>query len=179
MTAEWLAFPSRAASVPDVAPEGFTLRRARVEDRPFLRRLYEDSRAEELALLDWPDAARASFLDSQFSLQHIHYVTHFPHADFLVVERMGNAVGRLYIDDRDEGLHVIDISLVRDEQGKGSGTMLIRACVALAVSRGTDVTLQVSRFNPRAFALYRRLDFDVVAETDTQLAMRWRQLKTA
>jgi ribosomal protein S18 acetylase RimI-like enzyme len=179
VTGQPIAFPSRVTSIPDVAPEGFTLRRATVGDRPFLRCLYEDSRAEEFASIPWPDAARASFLDSQFSLQHTHYVTHFPHADFLVVEHMGRPVGRLYIDDRDAAAHVIDISVIRGEQGKGIGTTLMRACMALAASRGAGVTLQVSRYNSRAYSLYQRLGFGVVGESDTHLVMRWRQLNTA
>ncbi|MET0616312.1 MAG: GNAT family N-acetyltransferase [Luteibacter sp.] len=140
---------------------------------PFLRRLYEDSRAEERAMAAWPDAMMAPFLDSQFALQHTHYVTHFPDTDFLIVERRGNAIGRFYVDDRGENLHVVDITLLIDEQGKGHGEALMRAAMAQAARDGQGVSLQVSRANPRAGAFYRRLGFHVSAETDSHLAMRW------
>jgi len=169
----WTPFPPRTGSVSDLVPEGLELRRATDGDAPFLRRLYADSRADELAIVPWPEAALEAFLDSQFSLQHRHYVTHFARADFFIVERRGVPVGRFYVDDRDDRRHVVDISLCIGDQRKGYGTRLMQALMSRAARAGQSVTLHVSQANHHAQAFYRRLGFQVIGENGSHLAMQW------
>ncbi|KAF1009726.1 MAG: hypothetical protein GAK28_00370 [Luteibacter sp.] len=166
-------FPIRKTLYEDIGGTGFHLRAAGTDDLPFLRQLYAHSRAEEMKGVPWPEAAKHRFLDSQFELQHTHYLSHYPDADFFILERDGHPMGRLYVDDRDGNLHVIDISLLVSMQGKGIGTDVLASLQATAVSRGFGVTLHVSRFNPRAQALYERLGFMVTGTSDTHTAMRW------
>nr|WP_256452183.1 GNAT family N-acetyltransferase [Luteibacter aegosomatis] len=154
-------------------PDGLDLRRATDSDVAFLRRLYADSRAGELAIVPWPEAVLDAFLDSQFALQHRHYVTHFARADFFIVERQGVPVGRFYVDDRDDHRHVIDISLCIGDQGKGHGTRLMQALMSRAARARQSVTLQVSQANHHAQAFYRRLGFQVIGENGSHLAMQW------
>ena len=39
------------------------------------------------------------FLAQQFDAQHRHYQRHYPDAEWLVIERGGEAIGRLYIEE--------------------------------------------------------------------------------
>jgi len=159
----------------DAVVEGLSLRRAGESDLPFLRRLYGDVRAEELAAVPWAGDTRARFLDSQFALQHTHYVTHFPRGDFLVVERDGRAVGRLYLDEREADVHIVDIGLLSSVRGHGIGTTLLRRQMTRVATRGGGVTLQVDVANVRARALYRRLGFvpHGKATSVSHTPMRW------
>lgn len=156
------------------------LRRERGEDRPALRALYASTRQEELAAVPWPEATKAAFLDQQFALQHHHYVTHFPAADFLVVVSSGALVGRIYRDGvapeaTGEACDtVIDVSLLPGWRGRGLGTALLRAVMEDAARRGRGVALSVFVPNERARRLYERLGFTAVAMNGPYLAMRWR-----
>lgn len=171
-----LVFPATAtaplAQSPHV-PAGIALRAACAADSGFLRELYGELRADELAGVPWPAPLKQTFLDSQFALQHRHYTTQFPAADFLIVERAGGAVGRLYLDRRDAEWRLIDIGLLASARGSGLGTALLRHALALAGARGAGLALHVQRDNTRARALYERLGFCAGALDGLHQAMRW------
>ncbi|MBK7657618.1 MAG: GNAT family N-acetyltransferase [Betaproteobacteria bacterium] len=156
------------------------LRGARGTDEPALRALYASTREDELAAAPWPPAVTAAFLDHQFALQHHHYVTHFPEADFLVIESPDGIAGRLYRERVPEGAPagecdaVIDVCLLPAWRRRGVGTSLLRAVMEEATGRGRGVALQVLARNDGARRLYERLGFAVSATNGAHLAMRWR-----
>ena len=158
-----------------LAAHGLRLRPARADDLPFLRRLYGETRAAELAGVPWPEAVREQFLDSQFALQHRHYVNHFADADFLVLERGGDPVGRLYLQRAAPDFLIVDISLLGCVQGQGMGRGLIAAVQEMAVAEGSGVQLHVDVRNVRAQCLYRRLGFALLSPEPegAHLRMRW------
>jgi len=164
---------------PNLAPvnwraKGLALRSIRFEDAFFLRDLYADLRAEELAAVDWPPAQKRAFTDSQYDLQDAHFGRAHPHAWRLIVERRGKAVGRLYLDDTPEGLLVVDIGLLALVRGKGIGGDLLKAAQAQARRQGSPgVWLHVLKDNVRARTLYERLGFAATGETATHWRMDW------
>lgn len=166
-------FPAGTWTLPCEVPAGLTLRVASEDDFPLLRRIYAHSRAEEMASVPWPEDIRERFLHSQFAAQHSHYVTHFPDAGFLIAYEGDEPIGRLYVDQRGEDLHIVDISLLGQKQGRGLGSRLIGALMEHAARRPGAVTLHVHRLNHRAQTLYQRLGFTVVGESDSHLSMRW------
>jgi ribosomal protein S18 acetylase RimI-like enzyme len=171
---------------PQLRREGYTLRWVAESDGVFLRALYACSRAEELALVEWPDGAMAAFLDSQFALQHRHFVHYFADAEFLILEYQNEPIGRLYVSRQKADWLVIDIGLMPAYRGKGLGSALLTQLLAAAQRNGAcSVALHVEQRNVRAHHLYRRLGFrDESLEGFHQL-MRWRvpggdvQLNTA
>lgn len=148
-----------------VAP-GLTVREATPADGPFLRRLYDSTRAEELAGLAWDDRTRRAFLDQQLDAQAVGYRHQFPDASFLLVDLEGADVGRLYLADEGPTVHVLDISLLPEHQGVGLGGALL----GWVIGHGRRVTLSVVGGNP-ARRLYERLGFVVVAEQPPYLSM--------
>jgi ribosomal protein S18 acetylase RimI-like enzyme len=142
-------------------------------DIAFLRRLYRSTREDELALTDWPEPAKAAFCDSQFDLQHIHFVRHFPQAQFLVIRHEDAPIGRLIVDDSGEAVHVVDIGLLPERRGQGIGGALLRALQSYAAETGRSVKLQVEQRNLRAQKLYRRLEFAAGEPGPTHLPMSW------
>ena len=79
--------------------QGFALRPETEADVPFLRRLYISTRWEELApVVDWTDAQKIAFLESQFALQRHHYRTYYAASEFAVLDKDGVPAGRIYID---------------------------------------------------------------------------------
>ena len=160
--------------VPAHAIPGIALRPVAACDYPFLRALYRSTREPELALTGWPEEARRAFCESQFSLQDRFYREHYPRTAFLVIERDGSAIGRIYVDTAPpRELRLMDIALLPGERGRGLGTALLRWLVAWADRESRDVTLHVERDNP-ARRLYGRHGFADEAEEGPYMKMRRR-----
>lgn len=154
--------------------QGFGWRAAERGDIDFMRRLYEMLRADEMALIAWPEGTREAFLDSQFALQHHHFTTHFEHAEFLVLEHGGTAIGRLYLLRDAPRWSIIDIGLLPAWQGRGLGGALLRQLqqdAQDADARG--LSLHVRLDNPRAHALYLRLGFRNGSVDGMHRLMHW------
>ncbi|HAV35432.1 MAG TPA: GNAT family N-acetyltransferase, partial [Massilia sp.] len=66
-------------------------------DEAFLRRLYAEVRAPEIALTGWDAVTAEAFLRMQFDAQHHHYQKHYAGARFDIVEHEGVPAGRLYV----------------------------------------------------------------------------------
>lgn len=153
---------------------GFFLRPCHANDLPFLRELYGEGRAGELADVAWPDDAKRAFLDDQFSLQHRHYLAHFAAADFLILEHAGLSIGRLYLLRAQPRFQLIDIALLPDWCGKGIGSKLIHAAQARSHTDGADgVDLHADMRNVPAQRLYERLGFRTVAQEGAHFRMQW------
>jgi GNAT superfamily N-acetyltransferase len=148
-----------AGLVPDVS-----LREEGEQDRGFLAALYASTRAEELAAVPWSDAQKREFLDHQFALQREQYRLHYAGAEWLVIEREQQPVGRLYLKRGRVDLRLMDIALMPELRGQGLGTRLTRAVLEWGDALGLPVTLHVEPFNP-AYRLYRRFGFAYVRST--------------
>jgi RimJ/RimL family protein N-acetyltransferase len=152
-----------------VVPDGLTARPRTAADTEFLAALYASTRATELAPVPWPDDAKRAFLRQQFDAQTKHYDQHYADAEFLVLERDGEPVGRLILFWGADDLRIVDISLVPACCGHGLGTALLGAAMAQAPG---SVSIHVERFNP-ALRLYQRLGFVHEEDTGVYFRMRW------
>ena len=158
--------PLRAA-----AEFGVSYRPMAEEDLPFVADLYASTRREEVAQAGWPPEMQEAFLAQQHEAQHSHYSLHFADAEWLIVERSGEAIGRLYLRDEAEALNIIDISLVPHSRGQGIGGAILRDVLDQAANLGKGVTIHVEKFNP-ARRLYERLGFRLVADLGVYDLMR-------
>lgn len=152
--------------------DSIRLRKVTDDDIPFLRRLYFSTREPEMQMVTWTDAEKLAFLHMQFTAQKTHYDTYYADADFLVIERDGVAVGRLYIDRAPEDIRVVDIALMPEQRGSGIGTMLLKEVMEEAAASSRPVTIHVERYNP-ALRLYERLGFRHVDDNGVYYLMRW------
>ncbi|WP_211453038.1 GNAT family N-acetyltransferase [Collimonas antrihumi] len=155
------AFPAGAPLETPVALQrrGIRLRPCIAADIGFLTSLYRQLRIAELAPLPWTDAQKHAFIDSQFALQHRHYLTHYSHADFLLIECNDEPIGRLYLSRQMSEFLIIDISLTPGWRNGGIGTALIRHAQVLAENAGAGLNLHVDQRNDGARKLYERLGF--------------------
>jgi ribosomal protein S18 acetylase RimI-like enzyme len=163
----------RTQSISPAAPgRALTLRPIRPEDRDVLRRIYASTRAEELAQVDWTDAQKDAFLTMQFDAQHAYYQENYPRAAFDLILLDGQPIGRLYLDQWDDQIRIVDIALLPQQRGQGIGTALLRAILDRGRQLALPVTIHVERFNP-ALRLYDRLGFRTIEDKGVYLLMEW------
>jgi ribosomal protein S18 acetylase RimI-like enzyme len=141
-------------------------------DRPFLATLYASTRVAELAITDWTDEQKVTFLNWQFNAQTIHYDEYYGEADFLIVEKDGVPIGRLYVDRAPMQIEIIDIALLPQFRGSGLGTRLLRDILREGQESGRPVKIYVETFNP-ARHLYDRLGFQHVDTNGVYHLMTW------
>lgn len=151
---------------------GISYREETEEDRPFTAALYASTRAEEVASTGWPLEAQHAFLRQQFEAQHEHYRRHYPDAEWLIIERGGEAIGRLYTEVWPSQIRIIDIALAPAARGQGIGRAIIEDVGAVARSLGKSVSIHVEKNNPARF-LYQRIGFRVVEDKGIYDLMEW------
>lgn len=151
---------------------GISFRPITDDDLPFLFAVYASTRAEELAVTGWPEEMKQQFLAQQFDAQHRHYQRHYPDAEWLVIERGGEAVGRLYVEEWESQMRIIDISLLPAARGGGAGSAILGDLMRDAAAKSKRVSIQVERTNP-AMRLYHRLGFVTLEEQEVYHRLEW------
>lgn len=130
----------------------------RDDDYPFVQELYHSTRVEEVAVTGWPIEMQRAFLAQQCDAQHRHYRTSYVAAEWLVIERGGEAIGRLYLDHSGGKTALLDIALMPAARGSGIGTAIVADVLAEAARAGRAVEIYVEVNNP-ARRIYDRFGF--------------------
>ena len=142
-------------------------------DLPFVAQLFASTRREEVAQTGWPPDVQEAFLLQQHDAQHRHYSTQFGGAEWLIITRGGEDIGRLYLHQETAEVHVLDISLLPESRGHGLGEAILRDVLAMARGLGKGVMIYVEQTN-RARHLYDRLGFEAVERQGIYDLMRAR-----
>jgi ribosomal protein S18 acetylase RimI-like enzyme len=154
------------------AQAGLSFRPMADADLPFLYRLYASTRADELAPVPWSEAQKDAFLRQQFGAQHSHYQQYYPKAEWLVVMRGAEDIGRVYVERWEREHRLIDIAFLPEHRGKGLGEALLRDLMDEAAAAGKGMQTHVEKFNP-AMHLYTRLGFVTAEDKGVYDLMRW------
>ena len=139
-------------------------------DDSFLAGVYASTRAEELAITGWSEQQKTAFCRMQFDAQSADYRQNYPGALFQIIERDGVSIGRLYVGHVEREIRIIDISLLPEHRGSGTGTQMLHDLQEEARSAGKSLTIHVERFNP-ALRLYERLGFHQIEDKGVYLLM--------
>lgn len=154
--------------------EAITLRPVRLEDEAFLHEVYASTRQAELDATGWDAAQREAFLRSQFASQHRHYTTHFADAQFSVIERGGQSVGRLYVHRGAVEIGLVEIALLPAHRGAGIGGRMVKEVIAEAERTGLPVGAYVECGNDGSRRFFERLGFVVVGQEGAHFRIEWR-----
>lgn len=134
-----------------------TLRKANPSDSEFA---YRTKRA---AFKVYVEKAGGWDEDKQRQLHNRRFGAH----DFWVINSDGTDVGIMAMAVATDCVHVHQLFILPEHQGKGIGG----ACMSLILEEARQlelpVRLRVMKVNPRALAFYRRLGFTRSGETDT------------
>ena len=153
-------------------PAGIGFRLISDADAEFLCVLYASTRAQELAPVAWPEEMKQHFLREQFGFQHKHYQQVYKDADFLLIQRNGVPIGRIYIDRAAEEICLIDLALIPACRGQGLGSALLAELIDEASRAQRGITLHVEP-NNSAQHLYTRVGFKLVEHRGVYDFLRW------
>lgn len=103
--------------------QGVTLRRRGDGDADFMRTLFFSYRQPQLQGIGGSAVDNLALLEQQYQLQCRHYQQLSGPLAWGVVEMAGQPVGRLYLQQREHSLHLLDLILLPafQQQGLGSG----------------------------------------------------------
>lgn len=149
--------------------ESVSLRLATPDDEAFLLELFGSTRIDEFKFL--ADATQLEALvRMQFNLQRQQYEAGYPKAEHNIILRDGQPVGRLFVDEGEREITLVDVALVPECRNDGIGRYLIEQLLARAAAAKKPVRLHVVKSNP-ARRLYERLGFQQVSEDGVYVEM--------
>jgi ribosomal protein S18 acetylase RimI-like enzyme len=152
--------------------QGVSLRLAVEQDEDFQLRVYASTRADELALTGWPEAAQAAFARMQFAAQGKQYTTTYPGARVSIILVGEEPAGRLIVYHGAAEIRVVDIALLPEFRGQGIGEGILRDLQAQARAVGKALRLSVLT-DGRARRLYERLGFVPLQGHEIYTEMEW------
>lgn len=155
-----------------------TLRDAGPDDEPFLLQVFACTRAAEMALVPWTDEQRAAFLQMQFNAQHSFYHERYPDADYKVILREGEPVGRLYVLREKELIRIMDITVLPDHRKAGIGSGLLQSLLDEAAESKQRVQIYVESYNP-SLALFKKMAFSILQEEGINYLLEWNVARAA
>jgi ribosomal protein S18 acetylase RimI-like enzyme len=155
-----------------------TLRDADPDDEPFLLQVFACTREAELAQVPWSDEQRDAFLQMQFNAQHSYYHERYPDADYKVILRDGEPVGRLYVLREKDLIRIMDITVLPQYRNSGIGSELTRGVLEEAVESGRNVQIYVETFNP-SVELFKKIGFSILQEEGINYLLEWNAAKVA
>jgi|SRR5215831_2629842 len=152
--------------------EQVTLRPVTAADDDFIFNCYASTRAQELEQLPWSPEQKENFVRMQYTAQKQHYAAEAPQADHDIIYVDSAPVGRIYLDRRENVLHILDITVLPQHRNHGTGALLLRRLLDEAGSAGKPVTIYVENFNP-SLHFFERLGFQKDHEKGFHLLMKW------
>lgn len=148
------------------------LRPETAQDVHFLAQLFRSTR-EDLLQLPLPEAMLSNLVEMQFNAQQSSYRQHFPDAEFSVIEKDGERIGRLITHDGDTAIRLVCIALLPQARNQGHGRYLLQTLQAAATFAGKPLALSVSTQNAAAERLYLSLGFQTSHDDGANLEMIW------
>ena len=152
--------------------ERMTLRPVTAADDDFIFSCYASTRAQELAQVPWSPEQKEAFVRMQYTAQKQHYAAEAPRASHDIIYADATPVGRIFVDRRQDALHILDITVLPEHRNHGTGSLLLRRLLDEAGKSGKPVTIYVESFNP-SLRLFERLGFRKNHEKGFHLLMKW------
>jgi len=151
----------------------YRLRPAQPGDEALQYALFCGRRAGMFQLAGLPAPIIDNLLNLQYRARGHSYRESFPNARWLIVECAGEPIGELIIDDETDALHIVDITLAPERQGRGIGPALLRAVLDDSVSRrGARAIADIG--NAPSRKMFARLGFvESPCGDEANVELRW------
>lgn len=152
--------------------ESITLRPVAAGDDDFIFSCYASTRAQEMAQVPWSAEQKEAFVRMQYTAQKQHYAAEAPHPSHDIIYAGTTPVGLIFLDRREDALHILDITVLPQHRNQGTGRLLLNRFLDDARKLGKPVTIYVESFNP-SLRFFERLGFQKDHEKGFHLLMKW------
>ncbi len=132
------------------------------KDKEFLLSLYASTREEELSYTTMSQIEKKIFINMQFDLKQSYYKKNYKDAEFLILKRKKQDIGRIVVDEREDHIHLVDIAIIKKMRSKGLGSFILKQLIENTNSKNKLFTLSVSLDNYKAISLYKKLGLHIV-----------------
>ena len=139
-----------------MATEPISLRPAGRDDTEFLFKVYRLAHGAELG-------QHEQLLRMQFQARNNQYSSQYPGADNDVIMQGDKPIGYLCALRGPESFVLIDIALLPDCQGAGTGSQLVGELIAIAAVANKPLRANVLKNSP-AWHLWQRLGFRQISD---------------
>jgi RimJ/RimL family protein N-acetyltransferase len=143
-------------------------------DEHFLLALYASTRANEMAIVPWSNEQKVAFVQSQFNAQHQHYLSEYPNGNFQTILLDNQKIGRLYVCELTDEVHIIDLTILPEFRGRGVGTEIISDILRTAIK---PVQIYLESFN-NSINLFARLGFEITFDKGLYQLWQWNKFES-
>jgi len=139
------------------------MRQALAEDGEFLAQVFLASMREVITLArgSWDEQRECAQFQRQLQLRHTE-----------IFELAGVAVGFVTLVPGESEIELHTVCVAPAYQGRGFGSFVLQTVAHSARAQGKAVVLSVLKSNPRALALYERLGYSVVGQSEHHFHLR-------
>ena len=152
---------------------GVSLRPVNDADQEFLIGVYANTRAAELAQVDWDETQKDAFIRWQYAMQKQEYEARYPSARYDIILVDGARAGRIWVGTDDTQIRLLDIAILKEFQNRGVGTQLLRQLMDEATRTNKALRHMVFVLNDNANRFYERLGFKTIEDVGGYLHMEW------
>lgn len=131
-------------------------------DKEFLLSLYASTREEELSYTTISQIEKKKFINMQFDLRQSDYKKNYKNAEFLIIKRKKQNIGRIVVDEKADTIHLVDIAILKKLRGKGFASLILKQLITNAYKGKKAFKLSVAMDNQNAIKLYNKLGLKVV-----------------
>lgn len=153
-------------------PNGITVRPARSGDKAFFKKLHRSARTDLQALNLEPELFE-ELLDLQDRARESGHGSSYPHMAEFVLEKLGDAVGRLALAPEPDGMRIVDLTFIPALRDQGLGTAVIGALQQAGAAMGGRLVCVALRTSPDLKMALTLLGFTVDQSTDAADMMSW------
>lgn len=155
-----------------------TLRAEQPGDAAAIRRIFEHRRQDLFWIDAEPDFVQM-VVDQQFDSTHRSMADFFPNAQRLVIERMGEVIGRLVLDAGTVELRVVELGFVQEARGRGYTRQILQALQEAGRLGGLPVFITIRLDDARGRAALHGMGFATEGQHGPFERLGWYPSKNA
>ncbi|MEH6822478.1 MAG: GNAT family N-acetyltransferase [Motiliproteus sp.] len=149
---------------------GITQRKIQPQDEPFVFRVFAATHGLQFHQACLPEPMIRQLLEQQYRGQQSQFRAHYPDADYDLVLSAGIPIGYIYTNYGPASIALIDIALLPERRGQGTGTQVVRKLIEQSNAYGKPIDAHVAK-GGRAWGLWQQLGFKEVADYGVHLVI--------